>query len=83
MLTPKLFGEMVFEVVLSTIPSMLSPEMTASWEKGLSGVEAGEITTEKYEKTLNDYVRKYTENIKAKNLTGELKTRLEKVKRTA
>lgn len=82
-LTPKIFGEMVFEVVLSTIPSMLSPEMTASWEKGLSGVEAGEITTEKYEKTLNDYVRKYTENIKAKNLTGELKTRLEKVKRTA
>ena len=34
-LTPMLFGEMVYEVADMAIPAMLNPEMTASWEKGL------------------------------------------------
>ena len=80
-LTPMLFGEMVYEVAYMAIPAMLNPEMTASWEKGLSGVEAGEITTEKYEETLNSYVRKYVENIRANNLERELGNRLEEVKK--
>ena len=80
-LTPMLFGEMVYEVAYMAIPAMLNPEMTASWEKGLSGVEAGEITTEKYEETLNSYVRKYVENIRANNLERELGKRLEEVKK--
>ena len=80
-LTPMLFGEMVYEVADMAIPAMLNPEMTASWEKGLSGVEAGEITTAKYEETLNTYVRKYIENIRFNNLEKELSGRLEKVKK--
>lgn len=79
-LTPEVLGEMIYEVALATIPSMLNPEMTASWEKGLSGVEAGEITSEKYEETLNRYVRKYTETIKSTNLTSNLRVRLKDVK---
>ena len=80
-LTPMMFGEMVYEVADMAIPAMLNPEMTASWEKGLSGVEAGEITTAKYEETLNTYVRKYIENIRHKDLSGELGSRLETVKK--
>lgn len=80
-LTPMLFGEMVYEVADMAIPAMLNPEMTASWEKGLSGVEAGEITTAKYEETLNTYVRKYVENIRLNNLEKELDGRLEMVKK--
>lgn len=80
-LTPMLFGEMVYEVADMAIPAMLNPEMTASWEKGLSGVEAGEITTAKYEETLNTYVRKYIENIRHKDLSRELGNRLENVKK--
>lgn len=80
-LTPKLLGEMIYEVALATIPTMLNPEMTASWEKGLAGVEAGEITTKKYEETLNSYVRKYTEQIKGSNLNVYLKTKLKEVKK--
>ena len=80
-LTPMMFGEMVYEVADMAIPAMLNPEMTASWEKGLSGVEAGEITTAKYEETLNTYVRKYIENIRHKDLSRELGSRLETVKR--
>lgn len=80
-LTPKLLGEMIYEVTFATIPSMLNPEMTASWEKGLAGVEAGEISTKKYEETLNTYVRKYTEAIKETNLLPHLRKRLLEVKK--
>ena len=80
-LTPMLFGEMVYEVADMAIPAMLNPEMTASWEKGLSGVEAGEISTDKYEETLNTYVRKYIDNIKVKDLSRELGNRLETIKK--
>lgn len=80
-LTPETLGEMIYEVAFATIPSMLDPEMTASWEKGLSGVEKGEISTKQYEETLNRYVRKYTENIKASNLSHHLRERLKAVKK--
>ena len=80
-LTPMLFGEMVYEVADMAIPAMLNPEMTASWEKGLSGVEAGKISTDKYEETLNTYVRKYIDNIKVKDLSRELGNRLETIKK--
>lgn len=68
-LTPNQFGEMVYEVVLLTIPTMLNPEMTASWEKGLSGMEQGNITTPQYRKTLEEYVIKYINTIKENDLT--------------
>ena len=80
-LTPMLFGEMVYEVADMAIPAMLNPEMTASWEKGLSGVEAGDISTEQYEETLNTYVRRYIDNIKVKDLSRELGIKLEMVKK--
>ena len=80
-LTPMLFGEMVYEVADMAIPAMLNPEMTASWEKGLSGVEAGDISTEQYEETLNTYVRRYIDNIKVKDLSRELEIKLEMVKK--
>lgn len=80
-LTPMLFGEMVYEVADMAIPAMLNPEMTASWEKGLSGVEAGEISTDKYEETLNTYLSKYIDNIKVKDLSRELGNRLETIKK--
>lgn len=36
-ITPERFGEMVYEVVAMTVPALLNPKMTASWEKGLDG----------------------------------------------
>ncbi len=72
-LTPKPFGEMVYEVVLFTIPSMLNPEMTASWEKGLSGVEKGEITPEKYQETLENYVAKYVRQVQLQDHSGAIR----------
>ena len=75
-LTPSKFGEMIYEVVFLTMPSMLNPEMTASWEKGLSEVEKGEIAPSSYQKTLENYVRKYTNSIKNADLSDALKDRI-------
>ena len=81
-LTPKPFGEMVFEVVYLTMPSMLNPEMTASWEKGLSGVESGEIAPEEYKATLERYVSRYIENIRGKDLSAQIKSKINNIGNT-
>ena len=81
-LTPMPFGEMVYEVVFLTMPSMLNPEMTASWEKGLSMVESGSLTTDKYRETLEKYVTKYVLNVKEKNFSNILAERFRNVPRT-
>ncbi len=68
-LTPMEFGEMIYEVVFMTMPSMLNPEMTASWEKGLASVERGERTVDEYRDTLEKYVVKYLDNVKKEDLS--------------
>ena len=55
---------MIYTIVKDHVKDMLSPRMTASWEKGLSQIENGEITQEKYIGILNDYVKKHVEAIK-------------------
>ena len=44
---------------------MLSPKMTASWEKGLSQIESGEISASRYRAIMEDFVRKSVDRIKA------------------
>ena len=47
-------GEMVYGVVYMSIRSLLNPELTASWELGLTKVAEGEITADEYMKKLDD-----------------------------
>ena len=46
-LTPENLGEMIYEVVNLSVPSLLNPEMSASWEKGLEGIERGVVNETK------------------------------------
>ncbi len=78
-LTPSPMGEMIYEIVIMTMPSMLEPKMTASWEKGLSQLERGEITPEEYKKKLDGYVAKYVDLVKSKDLSSDVAVRLRKV----
>lgn len=71
-LKPAPLGNMVYEVVAKTIPSLLSPKMTASWEKGLEGIVNGQVTMEEYNKILEDYVRKECENMKTQDVSEEI-----------
>ncbi len=62
-LTPTLLGEMVYEVVNASIKSLLNPELTASWEKGLTYVAEGQITPEEYMEKLTNFIQGRTANV--------------------
>ena len=62
-LTPTLLGEMIYDVVDNSIRSLLSAELTASWEKGLSGVADGSISSEEYMDKLTGFVRRRTQAV--------------------
>lgn len=66
-ITPTLMGEMIHDVVAFSIKSLLNPELTASWEKGLSYVAEGSITEEEYMKKLEDFIRKRIDAVKGLN----------------
>ncbi len=59
-LTPTSLGEEIYDVVDVSIPSLLKPELTASWEKGLSMIASGEIKNDEYMEKLENYIRKNT-----------------------
>ena len=62
-LTPSKLGEMIFEVVDMSVPSLLNPEMTANWEKGLEGIINGSVDAGEYRDRLEEYIRTETERM--------------------
>ncbi len=62
--TPTLLGEMIFDVVEHSIKSLLNPELTASWEKGLNYVADGEITPKEYMEKLSHFIISRTQGVK-------------------
>lgn len=71
-LTPTLMGEMIFDVVGSSIKALLDPSLTASWEKGLTLVAEGNITSQEYMDKLNGFVGRRTEYVKQLRNQGAL-----------
>lgn len=69
-------GEMVYEVVRATIPSLLSPKMTASWEKGLSQIENGTISGEQYMAIFCKYIIEQSNSMKSNDVSNDLIPRL-------
>ena len=67
--TPTLLGEMIYDVVDSSIKPLLDPKLTASWEKGLTGVAEGTISEEEYLQKMDDFVIRRTNMVK--NLHNE------------
>ena len=63
-ITPTLYGEIVYEVVNGSIKQLLDPALTASWEKGLTGVAQGTVTTQEYLDKLNGFVSRRTNFVK-------------------
>ena len=55
-ITPTLLGELIYEVVQASIRQLLNPELTASWEKGLTYVAEGSITEAEYMEKLERFV---------------------------
>jgi DNA topoisomerase-3 len=64
-LTPTLLGEMIYDVVFYSIRSLLNPELTASWEKGLTYVAEGTITEQEYMGKLTHFIQSRTDGVMA------------------
>ena len=73
MITPELLGEMVYDVVNISIRSLLNPELTASWELGLTQVADGTITSDEYMEKLNGFVIRRVEGVKQTNYQAMLR----------
>ena len=54
--TPTQKGEVIYDVVLKSMPDMLNPKLTASWEKGLDMVAKREIEPNEFMLKLKKYV---------------------------
>ncbi len=72
--SPTQLGELIYEVVDHSISSMLNPELTASWEKGLGMVAEGTVTTDEYMTKLDRYISDRTVRVKQLNNRYSLKT---------
>ncbi len=71
-ITPGNIGEMIYEVVNLSIPTLLNPEMTASWEKGLEGIYNGSVNAAEYRQKLEDYIRRETNKMIGADLTAAI-----------
>ena len=56
-ITPTKKGEIIFDVVNSSMPDMLNPKLTASWEKGLEMVANKEIKDKEFMIKLENYIK--------------------------
>ena len=72
-ITPTLFGEMVYDVCLCSLRQLLNPELTASWEKGLTYVAEGSITPEEYMEKLERFVTLRTNGVKQSSFQTALR----------
>ena len=56
-LTPTNKGEKIFDIVRKSMPDMLNPRLTASWEKGLTMVAEKKIQKEDFMNKLEEYIK--------------------------
>jgi len=70
---PTLLGEVVFDTVDQSIRSLLNPELTASWEKGLTQVAEGAITEKEYMEKLESFIIRRTQAVLDRNSSSYLR----------
>lgn len=66
-ITPTQLGELIYDVVNSSIKSLLNAELTASWEKGLTYVADGQISKDEYTQKLESFVARMVDGVKKLN----------------
>ncbi|TCK98449.1 DNA topoisomerase-3 [Natranaerovirga hydrolytica] len=82
-LTPTALGEIIYDIVNHSINSLLNPELTASWEKGLDMVAKGDIDPEEYMKKLEKYISSKINRVITLNNQNTLFTKFEQIPKTS
>ncbi|HIU02416.1 MAG TPA: type IA DNA topoisomerase [Candidatus Onthocola gallistercoris] len=78
-ITPTQLGEMVYDVVDNSLRPLLNPDLTASWEKGLSYVAEGSITPKEYMDKLERFVTVRIENVRYLNNQWALRGKYDQI----
>ncbi len=78
-LTPEQLGEMVYEVVNLTVPALLNPKMTASWEKGLDGITNKTVDYWDYRNKLEKFIADETIAMIGSDLKNELSYKIQQL----
>ena len=73
-------GELIYDTVDNSLRQLLNPELTASWEKGLTYVAQGEITEDEYMVKLDGFIRRRTANVMNLNNSRQLISLFDQVK---
>ena len=55
-ITPTQKGEVIYDIVNNSMPDMLNPKLTASWEKGLDMVAKKQIKSDEFMEKLEKYI---------------------------
>jgi len=76
-ITPTELGEMVYDVVDCSIRQLLVPELTASWEKGLTYVAEGSVTEQEYLDKLEGFVTRMTIGVKGLHNQAQLQSKFD------
>lgn len=64
---PTLKGELIYETIKTSIPSLLNPKLTASWEKGLKMITEGEIDSDEFMCKLESYIKDNVKRVLSNN----------------
>ncbi len=79
-ITPTLLGELYYDTVDQSLRQLLNPELTASWEKGLTYVAEGQITEEEYMVKLDGFIRRRTAGVMGLNNGRQLYALFDRVR---
>ncbi len=79
-ISPTQKGEMIYEVIINSIPTLLNPTLTASWEKGLKMVYGKEIEPDIFMKKLEDYTKLNVKKVMDRMNMGDMHSFFEEVK---
>ncbi len=72
-ITPTITGELIFDTVNGSIRSLLNPELTASWEKGLTQVAEGSISESEYMEKLKGYITRRTDAVLGADVSSSIR----------
>lgn len=78
-ITPAMLGELVYDVLRESIPNILNPKYTASWEMGLSGIVEGKVSKDMYLAKINAYVKQGILSIKNTDYTEQIRTAINRL----
>lgn len=74
---PTLKGELIYETIKTSIPSLLNPKLTASWEKGLKMITEGEINSDEFMCKLENYIKDNVKRVLSNNNVIDYRDALE------